>query len=180
MEQPDDMVLAFIAWGLYPAWLVAGGCDYLCHRATDIGHTSGPTESWLHLAQFGTLFALLGAALLMTPSLAAFGVMIVSVIAHTGLSVVDVAFTTSRRRITVLEQFVHGFMNVIPCVAVALLMLLQWPQRTTPAWRDAVEPGGWLILATFIVVAGLPILEELVRTHRQAASHRASPAPLSR
>jgi hypothetical protein len=170
MEQAAATVIPFIGWGLYPAWLIAGGCDYLCHRATDIGHTSGPTESWLHLAQFATLLLLLCVAIFMAPGWLYAGLLAICVIAHSALSLIDVSYTVSRRHVGVFEQFVHGFMDVIPCVAVALLIMVHWPVRAAPEWRTSIEPGSWLLLGTFIVLSGAPILEELIRTHRQAAS----------
>ncbi|HEY6644841.1 hypothetical protein [Povalibacter sp.] len=169
MEQVAAAVIPFIGWGLYPAWLVAGGCDYLCHRATDIGYTSGPTESWLHVAQFATLLALLCFAIFVTPSWLGAGLLVVCVIAHSALSLIDVSYTVTRRHVSVFEQFVHGFMDVIPCVAVALLIAVQWPLRAAPEWRTSIDPGSWLLLGSFIVLSGLPIFEELIRTYRQAA-----------
>ena len=44
-----------LLWVLYPLWLLAGAIDYVCHRRTNIEHTSGATESLLHLAQFAAL-----------------------------------------------------------------------------------------------------------------------------
>jgi hypothetical protein len=170
LDQAAATVIPFICWGLFPTWLAAGGCDYLCHRATDIGHTSGPTESWLHLAQFATLLMLLCAAIFMAPSWLYAGLLGICVIAHSALSLIDVSYTVSRRHVGVFEQFVHGFMDVIPGVAVALLIVVHWPLTAVPAWRTSIEPGSWLLLGTFIVLSGAPILEELIRTHRQAAA----------
>ena len=61
MNMPE-LLQTFLLWGVYPAWLLAGAGDYLCHRRTDIEHTSGAKESWLHLAQFLTLLIALAAA----------------------------------------------------------------------------------------------------------------------
>lgn len=177
MEQAVVSVMPFIGWGLYPAWLAAGGCDYLCHRATDIGHTSGPTESWLHLAQFATLLVLMCVAIFLTPSWLESALLVFCVVAHTALSLIDVSYTVSRRHVSVFEHFVHGFMDVIPCVAVAMLIAGHWPQRAAPAWRTSIEPESWLLLGTFIILSGVPILEELIRTRRQAAASSMRAAP---
>ena len=38
-----------------PLWLAAGFADYLCHRGSDIEHTSGFKELLLHLLQFAEM-----------------------------------------------------------------------------------------------------------------------------
>jgi hypothetical protein len=41
----------------YLVWLFAGLGDFLCHRRTDLPHTSGLTKSALHLPQLATIGA---------------------------------------------------------------------------------------------------------------------------
>lgn len=59
--------------------------------------------------------------------------MVALVIAHSVLAHVDVSYTDGRRRIMPIEQLVHGFMDVLPLVAVALLGVLHWPEITAIA-----------------------------------------------
>ena len=47
----EHALLGFLWYGLFPVWLIAGFADYLCHRKSDIGRTSGFRESLLHLLQ---------------------------------------------------------------------------------------------------------------------------------
>lgn len=158
-------------WGIYPVWLLAGAADYLCHRRTDIEHTSGSTESWFHLLQFLTLLIALAAGALLEPNAVVFGVMVVSVLAHTLLAHLDVSYTDGQRYISPFEQLVHGFMDVLPLVAAAIFGVLNW--QRIGAGLDGVsfslvQPDStrvWL-LASFVTLAGVPILEELVRTRR--------------
>ena len=63
---------ALLLWGIYPAWLLAGAGDYLCHRKMDIERTSGAVESWLHLVQFGCLAVAFACAMLLEISAAVF------------------------------------------------------------------------------------------------------------
>lgn len=164
-------------WGIYPLWLLAGAVDYLCHRRTDIEHTSGSGESWFHLLQFLTLLIALAAGALLEPNALVFGAMIVAVLAHSVLAHLDVSYTDGQRYISPFEQLVHGFMDVLPLVSVAIFGVLQWPQISagpdgaslTPARADSSRL--WL-LASFITLAGVPILEELVRTLRYRRERR--------
>jgi hypothetical protein len=165
-----DALSALLLWGIYPAWLLAGAGDYFCHRRTDIERTSGAIESWLHLAQFACLAVAFACALLLKMSAAVFVVMVVLVVTHSVLSYIDVRYTDGLRRISPFEQTVHGFMDVLPLVAVALLGLLHWPEIRTGSMTLApiasIDLERVLLLASFVVLAGLPIVEELLRCLR--------------
>ncbi len=165
-----DWLSALLLWGIYPAWLLAGAGDYFCHRGTDIQRTSGTVESWLHLAQFACLAVAFACALLLKISTAVFVLMVVLVLAHSVLSYIDVRYTDSRRRILPIEQTVHGFMDVLPLVAVALLGVQHWPEiragSTTFAPVPSIGLERVLLLSSFVVLAGLPIVEELLRCFR--------------
>jgi hypothetical protein len=164
---------ALLVWGIYPAWLLAGAGDYLCHRNTCIERTSGATESWLHLAQFVCLAVAFACAVLLQISAAVFVVLVALVVAHSLLSYIDVRYTDGRRRISPIEQSVHGFMDVLPLVAVAVLGVQHWQQiragSMTFALHPSVDLGRVLLLSSFAVLAGLPVLEELLRTLRSSA-----------
>jgi hypothetical protein len=77
---------ALLIWGIYPAWLLAGLIDYLCHRRTAIDRTSGAAESWLHAAQFVCLAFAFACAVLLQMSAAVLAVLVLLVIAHSLLS----------------------------------------------------------------------------------------------
>jgi hypothetical protein len=45
-----------LVYVVLPLWVIAGFADYLCHRASNIGHANGMRESiihWLMLAEVG-------------------------------------------------------------------------------------------------------------------------------
>lgn len=172
-----ELLQTLLVWGLYPAWLLAGAGDYLCHRRTDIEHTSGTTESWMHLLQFVTLLVAFAAAVLMNLNALVYGIIVALVIAHSVLAHVDVSYTDGRRRISPVEQLVHGFMDVLPLVAVALVGVLHWPEITnsSSAPEFGLRPlalGRGLLVGSFAVLSGVPILEELVRTYRRRSERR--------
>jgi hypothetical protein len=176
-----DGLAALLIWGIYPAWLLAGAADYLCHRKTDIERTSGATESWLHVTQFVCLAVAFACAVLLQISAAVFVVLVALVVAHSCLSYIDVRYTDGRRRILPIEQSIHGFMDVLPLVAVAVLGVQQWQEIRAGSMTFALHPSmdlpRVLLLSSFAVLAGLPVLEELLRTLRSSAVPltRASP-----
>jgi hypothetical protein len=163
---------ALLIWGIYPAWLLAGAGDYFCHRRTDIERTSGTIESWLHLAQFVCLAISFACAVLLEISAAVFAVMVVFVLTHSVLSYIDVSYADGRRRILPVEQTIHGFMDVLPLVAVALVGVQHWQQirggSMAFSLQAAVDLQRVLLLSSFGVLAGLPVIEELLRTRRVA------------
>jgi hypothetical protein len=172
-----ELLQTLLVWGLYPVWLLAGAGDYLCHRQTDIEHTSGTRESWLHLLQFASLLIAFAAAVLVNLNAIVFGIMVVLVIAHSVLAHVDVSYTDGRRHISPFEQLVHGFMDVLPLIAVALIGVLHWPEVTaspsSPIFSlRAADLGRTLLVGSFAVLAGVPILEELARTYRHRGERR--------
>ena len=162
-----DGLTALLVWGLYPAWLLAGAGDYLCHRRTDIERTSGVTESWLHVLQFVCLAVAFACAVLLHISAAVFVLLVALVIVHSFLSYIDVRYTDGRRRISPIEQSIHGFMDVLPLVAVALLAVLHWQEIRAGSTAFALQAGldmkRVLLLSSFAVLAGPPVLEELLR-----------------
>lgn len=165
----------FLAWVLYPLWLLAGAGDYVSHRLTRIEETSGHDESWLHVAQFLAIAIIFASAVLLEITFAVLALMALALIVHAALSLTDVSYTLGRRHISAFEQHVHGFMDVIPFVAVCLLALMHWDTLVVPEvnrpllrWKDdpleIVHIA--LLLGSFFVLAGVPIVEEWLRTRR--------------
>lgn len=167
----------FLIWVLYPLWLVAGGIDYLCHRQTDIEHTSGAKESRLHVAEFATVAAIVMSAVLLEITLAVVVFLFAVACLHTFLSFIDVSYTLGRRHITTLEQHVHGVLNVVPFMAVAVLALLHWNDLlsgTALRWKDVPLSlqGQVILIGSFLLLAGTPVIEELFRTQRHVRDER--------
>ena len=160
-----------IAYGFYPAWLLAGAGDYWCHRRSAIERTSGVVESVYHVAQFATIAVIVFGIAFFAGSMTTFVIVGVAGLAHTALSYFDVRYTERRRYISPLEQHVHAVMEVIPLVAIALWIVLEWP-ASQGSWRVALRdpmlsPGQTVaLLVSVFGVAGVPVIEELLRTFR--------------
>jgi hypothetical protein len=164
----------FLAWVLYPLWLIGGAVDYVCHRRSDIQHTSGIQESWLHVAQFLTMALVFVSAVVLQITLPVVIALMILVVAHTVLSFIDVSYTLGRRHISPSEQHAHGLLNVVPLVAIGLLAILNWQTLLAPSTGSVVrlkdEPLSAthvaMLLGSFGVFAGGPVLEEWLRTYR--------------
>ena len=169
----ERSLIVLLAGLLYALWLAAGLADYLCHRRTDIAATSGVAESWLHFLQFLVLGLglLLGVLLAITPLV--FALIAATVGAHSVLAFFDVSYTQGRRFISSLEQHVHGYMEVLPVVAVCLLAVFNWREVTAAPWilrwksPPLASAISLALLGSFFVLAGTPIVEELIRTSRR-------------
>lgn len=163
-----SLLIAFLGWVIYPAWLAAGAVDYLCHRKTDIERTSGAMESWLHVAQLASMTLIVAFATLAEITVASWSVLVLAAIAHSALAFADVAYTDGRRRISPLEQTAHSFMEVLPLVAVGLLAVASWPLARAPEFAFASPLEGWraAVLGSFALLAGVPVFEELFRSLR--------------
>ena len=178
----EAAITAVLAWGILPAWLLAGLLDWWCHRRSDLAHTSGLGESRLHLLMLLQVGAGILAVLLLRINALVLLLLAALWLAHQATSVWDSRYAAPRRRISVLEQHVHGFLDVLPLTALLLIGLLhrdQWLALAaadleadfTLAWKD---PAPDWRRAAAVVAAGLlfalaPFAEEWLRAHRAAA-----------
>jgi hypothetical protein len=172
-----SLINQLLLYVMYPLWLVAGAFDYWCHRRTNISATSGIIESSLHVAQFLTIAVVFICAVLLEPTIATIAVIGVAAVLHLVLSYVDVAYTHRRRYISPLEQHVHGFLDVLPIIAVCLLavLVLNDPSPVT-GFATRLQAASTrelaLLIGTFVVVAGGPVVEEFLRTATNARAER--------
>ncbi|OWP50033.1 diguanylate cyclase [Pseudomonas nitroreducens] len=178
----------YLLYFLLPLWLVAGFADWLCHRRTDIAHTSGTGESALHLLMLLEVGVPLQAALFLQINAGLILLMLACFLAHELTALWDVSMAVQRRRVSPVEQHVHSFLELIPFMAISVVCLLHWDQAS------ALLPGNWeraqfdlrrkepalpgvyvasIIVAT-LLFSVLPYLEELLRCHRAARHHQPS------
>jgi hypothetical protein len=184
----EGLLWNLLGWGVLPLWLAVGAADYACHARTDLAHTSGVRESSMHLLQTAEIgIPMLGYLLLAhTPLLMA--LLVAGVVLHTLTAYIDVRYSASRRHIPVFEQFVHGFLTVLPMVALAIVAVLEWP-----VFRGALSPGvgDWslhwqlafpagvivAVLAASLLFGVLPGLVEFAQAWRVRQGMRAGLTP---
>lgn len=136
MVSVDTLLWWLLGAVILPVWLLSGTMDYVLHARTDIEHTSGRHESALHLVQLSEIGVPMLAFLFLEVDALTLALMLGGVIAHTVSAWRDLCYTTHRREITPAEQVVHGFLFVLPWVALALVVVLHWP-----VVRALADPG---------------------------------------
>ena len=168
----EQLLWILLGGVVFPLWLLCGLADYACHARTDLAHTSGIRESAMHLLQTAQIGLPMLGYLLLAHTLPLFLLMALGVALHTATAYIDVRYTTPRRRIPVFEHFVHGFLVVLPMVALGLALVLDWPRlQAADAWALRFAPAfeattiGW-VLAASVIVGVLPGLLEFAHAWR--------------
>jgi len=160
-----------------PLWLVAGFADYLCHRASHIATTSGPKESLIHLLMLTEIGIAVTAAMTFEIDAAIIVLMIIVWAAHEATAVWDVTFAHHKREVTPIEQWVHGYLGVLPLLSLLIVVVLHWSQflalfrlgteapRFDIVWKDPPLPWGYVlpIISATVLFEVLPYVEELAR-----------------
>ncbi|HYG90291.1 MAG TPA: hypothetical protein VD978_28995 [Azospirillum sp.] len=165
----------FLMFFVLPLWITSGVADYLCHRATDIEHTTGSYESLLHLAMLVEMGVPTLAALLLEINSPVLALMVASFVLHEATALWDVSYAVGHRNVTPLEQHVHSFLEMLPLMALSFIAVLHWPEVMAmvgagdrPAdWslrlKEDPLPTGYVVatLAAVVLFNALPYLEEL-------------------
>lgn len=181
--QPAEIIPLMLMYFVLPLWLLAGLADYLCHRASDIEHTSGAKESVLHLLLFAEMGAPVLAAIFLEINALIIAVMIVCFLLHEATSFWDVSYASKRRIITPVEQHVHSFLEMLPLMGLLPIVVLHWGQflslfglgnePASFALKLKQNPLPWsYVVAVLVAVALLellPYIEELIRGLRANA-----------
>lgn len=162
---------------IVPLWLAAGIADYLCHRRTDIQHTSGIKESLIHLLMLAEMGLPVLAALLLEINALVLAVMTIAFALHEATALWDVSYATRRRRVTPFEQHVHSFLEMLPLMGLAFVAVLHAPQALA-VFGLGPEPADWglrlkpdplplgYVAAVLAAVAALELLPYLEETWR--------------
>lgn len=174
----DILLQHFLVYLVVPIWLLAGLADYFCHRASHIERTSGVTESLLHLLQFAQVGVPLLAVLFLEINAAVLLVMLTGLVLHQATAMWDVRYANATRRVTPIEQHVHGVLEMTPAMATALVAILHWPQFLALLGAGEADfslqlkrsplPGWYLgaVMLGAVLCGVLPYGEELWRTVR--------------
>lgn len=178
MQDPQMLLLLYF---VLPVWLIAGFADWLCHRATHIETTSGLKETYIHILMFLEMGTPLLLALFLEVNALIILLMIVLFFCHEATALWDVSYAVKTRRISPAEQHIHSFLEMVPLMALLLVISRHWPQflalfgagyeapRFTLSLRAEPLPAGYIaaILSAIFVLEMLPYGEEYLRA-RQA------------
>ncbi len=151
---------------------------------------AGPRESAIHALMMieSAVPALMGLFLNVNA-----GVLLTAIaaLAHEATAAWDVAYAEPRRRVTPNEQHVHSFLEVIPFMGTAFLLVLHWdqaralvragdarPRFALQLKREPLPPGYLAaVVAAFVALIAVPYGEEFWRCYRANPTLAARPEP---
>jgi hypothetical protein len=155
-----DATPALLAYVAYLVWLLAGLCDFACHRHTDLPRTSGLAESRLHLLQLALIGGGIVLALAFAASAALAATLCLVAFAHAVTGYLDTRSAFPKRAILPVEQHVHSVLDMAPLIALFLWLVVNWPAITDGGGfhlrQPALPPAIWL--ATLAPAALLCVL----------------------
>lgn len=185
MNEPDGnngVAIAgrrFLNYVLFPAWMLAGFADYLCHRRSKIQCTSGTHESLTHLLMMASAGTGVVASLIFEENETLLAISAASALLHEAIVVWDFGYAAVLRPPSATEQHVHSFLEVLPFAGFAVLACLnpddfaaltgagsrpvRW--RLEPKRNPAMPSYTSAALAAATLLVGLPHLEEFIRCY---------------
>jgi hypothetical protein len=186
---PDEtarLLQQLLLYALLPLWMLTGFADWLCHRVQRIERSAGLKESALHLLMIAELGVGISAALLLEVNAAVLVLLVLCAIAHELTMWLDLAYAASKRRIAVVEQWVHGLQQTLPWIGLAMLMVIHRDQVLALVGRGSVAadwsvrmkqpplPAPMLIglFAAAAIVVLVPFVQEALRGIRQRRQPR--------
>lgn len=172
---------SWLAYCGYLIWLLAGLGDFICHRRTDLPHTSGVAESWTHLLQLTTLGGAIMIGLAFDMSAAIALAMCALVAAHAGIGYWDTRIAFRRRRVLLpIEQHIHSVLDMAPIVALGWVLARSWPSVAGDwqiALRVSAMPNGvWIaVLFPAVMLCVAPALMEFRAAYAASLAGRSKP-----
>ncbi len=180
LNETTAVLQPLLLYGLLPVWLLAGLADWWLHRIQRIELTAGWRESLLHVAMVMELGVAVLLVLLLEVNAAVLALLLTACIVHEITLWSDLRYAAARRRIPVVEQWVHGWQIVMPWAGLALLALMHADQALALVglaggaadWqlRPKVPPLPLGQIVSVITAAALlvaaPFAEELLRAWR--------------
>ncbi|MDR7268256.1 hypothetical protein J2X20_000885 [Pelomonas saccharophila] len=181
MDDTASLLQGLLAFAWAPMLVAAGVLDWALHRAQRIEFTAGIAESALHLAMLVLVGSAILAALLLEPTAGLLACLIGVVLLHDLSYLADLRVALAKRRIPILEQWVHGFQHLLPWAGLSCLLalapgqtlaLLQRPGYTADwALRFKADPP-WTYTAVMFTISMLlnvlPFCEEAWRSLKVA------------
>lgn len=170
----------YLMYFIVPLWLAAGVADWGMHRRAGIERNSGPKEALIHLLMLAEMGLPVLAALFLDVNALVLLFMVAAFFVHEATAMWDVSYAVTRRVVTPLEQHIHSFLEMLPLMAVSIVVLLHWEQflallglgtavadfglrlKASPLPRAYVL---WL-MGAIVVFELLPYGEEFLRTVR--------------
>lgn len=177
----------YMLYFLLPLWLIPGFLDWMCHLRTRIEDTSGFKESAIHQLQMATVGLPVLMGLFLEINSLIILIMIGSFLMHELASLWDVSYAKELRKVSAFEQHLHGYLNVLPFMALSFVICLHFDQFRALLGLGGTVAGFDLVLKTpmlptpylvtlislFVLLLVVPYTEELIRCAR-ASRRRAA------
>ena len=162
MQEPASLFLAYV---VFPLWVAAGFADWICHLRTGIAQTSGLKENLLHLLMFGEIGVGIAAVVLLEINAAVLMVVLVVFVVHELTVYWDLSYSTLLRDVGPFEQMVHSFLEMLPLLALALLMVVaasEGPVDWSLRPKEQPLPGDYVVAGLLLVgiFNAVPLLQE--------------------
>src|SRR5437660_8239774 len=119
-----DAAVFLLMYVVYPLWVVAGFADWACHARTSIATTSGLKENALHWVMYAEIGVGMVAVALFEIDAAVLAIVLAVLIVHEATVYWDLHYSAPRREVGPLEQMVHSFLELLPLVSLALLVVI--------------------------------------------------------
>lgn len=172
-----DATRTVLMYFIMPFWLLAAFADWLCHRASDIEHTSGPKETLIHIALFTEMSIPVILVMHFEVTALVIAIMIFFWALHEATAVYDVFYAVEHREVTPIEQWVHSYLGVLPMIALILVVVLNWgqfvalfglgsePARFDLTWKAPQLPFWYhtAVMTGSLLLVFLPYFDELRR-----------------
>lgn len=165
-----------LMYAVLPLLIAAAFFDWLCHRATKIEATSGLRENVVHWLMFGQIGTAVMVVAAFETNLAVLLWVGAAFALHELTVWLELRYTVDKREVRPIEQVVHSFMELLPLVAFALLVVLAAPDFALRLRREH-WPAGYTFytIAAVLLFNILPLAEETWRCFRRRT--RPPPAP---
>ncbi|WP_229257394.1 diguanylate cyclase [Duganella callida] len=184
----------YLMYFIVPLWLAAGVADWIMHRRAGIEHNSGPRESMIHLLMLAEMGLPVLAGLFLQVNALVLLLMVAAFFVHEATAMWDVSYAVTRRVVTPLEQHIHSFLEMLPLMAVSMMVLLHWNQFAalfgagaeaadfSLRWKESPLPRHYVLwlMGAIVVFELLPYAEEFLRTLRGTSRSGVSSANRTR
>jgi hypothetical protein len=155
---PDEAMARLLLEWILPAWTAIGALDWYAHVRTDIEHTAGLPENLIHDAMFAQTGVPILLALTCETNRPLIMVMTALLLTHQATAYYDASFALHRRKLTIWEQHVHSFFEVLPFAAIAIVAGTHVEQLKTDTSRGIRLRGRQMPLSAFAAIGGMIVL----------------------
>jgi len=122
----STIVLNILLYVLLPLWVVAGGVDWFCHRATNIESSAGLREALVHAVMGVQVGIPILLGLMFEVNVLVLIMCILAFVAHELVAHYDVKYAQDLREISIWETHAHSYLATLPFFIILLIIVRRW------------------------------------------------------